>query len=603
MKRISPRSLTLPFLLAALATACDTEPEAESDTDGATDTDDPTGDPSGDPTGEDTDDEGSTGEMGECMTLLQEDIAGPTTLPAGCYDVETFLNVDAALTIEAGAELRFSQVAGMFVVTGGSITTQGTADDPVVFDAASTTWLGLEFLGTASADNQLTGAEILGVDGDAVTLTGSTVAITDSTIAESSGHAVLVDDGSTISVSGSTFTQNARPMEVGVSHVDGLASDNDFSGNDADEVTVRSGTVEDDVTWSDVGVPLAMTGHLFVDGDLALAEGLTLVMPLDAQISVATTGSLAATGSADAMVTIQGAEAQPGYWKGIEFQSKATANALMHVLLENAGSSQWNGNNITNAAVWLPEESKVIISDTTIRESGGAAVMALSGSDLTGFANNVIEDNEESLVFTPNLPAFLDGSNTFANNGDDVIQIYDTFSEDAQLADDAWPEAGLPYRIMERISVVGDWTIEPGVEVQVAQDVNIIIESTGSINAVGTSDAPIRIVGVEPLQGYWQGIEIHSVSASNVFDNVELRHGGSSGFNGSEDSDGILFLGGFGGDGSATLRNSVVSDSGGYGVSVWSDSTLLGCGSVTFSDNAKADVFVSEDGASSACGI
>lgn len=602
MKRISPRSLTLPFVLAALATACDVESPAESDTDtdGMSGTDDPSGDPS-DPSGEDTDDEGSTGAMGECVTLLQEDIAGPTTLPAGCYDVQTFLNVDAALTIEAGAELRFSPVGGMFVVTGGSLTTQGTADAPVVFDAASTTWLGLEFLGTASADNQLSGAEILGVDGDAVTLSGSTLAIADSTISDSSGHAVLVDDGSTISVSGSTFTQNASPIEVGVSHVDGLATDNDFTGNDEDMVTVRSGTVEDDVTWSDVGVPLAMTGHLFIDGDLAFASGMTLVMPQDAQISVATTGSLAATGTEDAMVSIRGAEAQPGYWKGIEFQSKATANALMYVLLENAGSSQWNGLDITNSAVWLPEESKVVISDTTIRESGGAAVMALSGSDLTGFANNVIEDNEESLVFTPNLPAFLDGSNTFSNNGDDVIEIYESFSEDAQLADDAWPEVGLPYRIMERVSAVGDWTIEPGVEIQVAQDVSIVIESTGSINAVGTSDAPVRIVGIEPLQGYWMGIEIHSVSASNVFDHVELRHGGSDGFNGSDDSDGILFIGGFGGDGSATLRNSTVSDSGGYGVSVWSDSSLLGCGDVTFSNNAKADVFVSQSGGSSAC--
>ncbi|MCR9161467.1 MAG: right-handed parallel beta-helix repeat-containing protein [Nannocystaceae bacterium] len=600
MNRISSTCLTLPLLLAALATACDIEPDAGEDTDGASDTDDSSGDPSGDPSGEDTDD-GSTGEMGECMTLAQADIAGPTTLPAGCYDVQTFLSVDAALTLEAGAELRFAPVAGMFVSGGGSLTAAGTAEEPVVFDAESTNWLGLEFLGTASADNQLTGVEILGVDGDAVTLSSSTVAITGSTIAENSGLAVQVDDGSTITISGSTFTQNAGPLEVGVAHVEGLDTDNDFTGNDDDVVTVRSGTVEDDVTWLDVGVPLAMTGNLGVDGDLVFAEGMTLVMPLDASISVATTGSLAAMGSADAAVTIRGAEAQPGYWKGIAFHSKATANALVHVMLENAGSSQWNGFDITNAAVWLPEESKVVISGTTIAESGGAAVMALSGSDLTGFANNTIVDNEESLVLSANLPAYLDGSNTFSNNGDDVIEIYDSSSEDAQLDDDAWPEVGLPYRIMERMYVVGDWTIEPGVEIQVAQDVNINVESTGSVNAVGTSDAPIRIVGVEPLQGYWMGIEIHSVSASNVFDNVELRHGGSDGFNGSEDSDAILFIGGFGGDGSVTLRNSTLSDSGGYGVSVWTDSSLLGCDGVTFTDNAKADVFVSPNGAASGC--
>ena len=78
-------------------------------------------------------------------------------------------------------------------------------------------------------------------------------------------------------------------------------------------------------------------------------------------------------------------------------------------------------------------------------------------------------------------------------------------------------------------------------------------------------------------------------------------HAGSEGFNGSADSDGALFIGGYGGDGSLSLRNSRVELSGGYGAVVWDDSQLLGCEGMTFADNDKADVYVNANGASSAC--
>jgi hypothetical protein len=389
-------------------------------------------------------------------------------------------------------------------------------------------------------------------------------------------------------------------MELGLTHVEGIADDNDLTGNDEDVVLVRSGSVEDDTGWVDVGVPLRFDGALYIDAALSLAEGLDLEMAQDAPMQVSANGSLSAAGSESAPVVFRGVEDQPGYWQGISFESKASANLLSYAAVENAGSSQWNGNNITNAAVWLSEESKVVIENTAIRGSDGAAVMALDGADLSGFGGNTIENNAESLALTPNMPAYLDGSNTFANNGDDVIQIYESFSEDAQLTDDTWPDAGLPYRVMERFDVLGDWVIDPGVTIEVSQDTSISITTEGSISAVGTAKAPIHIVGVEALQGFWQGIEIHSVSASNVFENVELLHAGSDGFNGSDDSDGSLFIGGFGGDGSVTVRDSTVAESGGYGIVVWTDSALLDCGSVTFMGNAKADVFVDPSG-TSAC--
>ena len=125
----------------------------------------------------------------------------------------------------------------------------------------------------------------------------------------------------------------------------------------------------------------------------------------------------------------------------------------------------------------------------------------------------------------------------------------------------------------------------------------ILVRDTGSINAVGTADAHIVFRGVEALQGYWVGISIESLSASNVFDYVDIRHGGSDGFNGSADSDGLVFIA----NGSLMLTNSTLSDSGGYGVSVFDGGALNGCTNVAFSGNAKADVYLHPNGATSAC--
>lgn len=597
MRSRLPRSFSFALVLAACATACDSDPDTDAT---ATDSDTEGDDASTGSPGTDTGGPSSTGDDGECTTLEQDDVAGDTTLPAGCYNVPFLLNLDGTLTLEAGAELHFDPLAGLFVITGGELAAQGSADAPVVFDASGADWMGIEFIGANSAGNVLDYAEISGTDGPAVVLGSSALSVTNSTISGSGGPGLAASDDSTLTVSASTLSGNTVPMELGLTHVEGIASDNDLTGNDEDVVLVRSGSVEDDTGWVDVGVPLRFDGALYIDAALSLAEGLDLEMAQDAPMQVSANGSLSAAGSESAPVVFRGVEDQPGYWQGISFESKASANLLSYAAVENAGSSQWNGNNITNAAVWLSEESKVVIENTAIRGSDGAAVMALDGADLSGFGGNTIENNAESLAFTPNMPAYLDGSNTFANNGDDVIQIYASFSEDAQLTDDTWPDAGLPYRVMERFDVLGDWVIDPGVTIEVSQDTSISITTEGSISAVGTAEAPIHIVGVEALQGFWQGIEIHSVSASNVFENVELLHAGSDGFNGSDDSDGSLFIGGFGGDGSVTVRDSTVGESGGYGIVVWTDSALLDCGSVTFMGNAKADVFVDPSG-TSAC--
>jgi hypothetical protein len=462
------------------------------------------------------------------------------------------------------------------------------------------TWGGLRLDGSSAPENRLAYVELSGVDGNALVATASTLVVEHSQITDNTGYGLGTEDGARVDLSSSTLSGNAIPVTVDIDAVPGIGSDNDLTGNTDDYVELRLGDVEDAATWQAPGVPYFLTENLDVDAALTLAPGVVLELRQDARIDVSETGSLNAVGTESSPITIRGHEDQPGYWRGIGVESKTTDNRISFAVIENAGSSEWTADDISSTAIWLTEESKLAVDNTTIRGSGGAAVMALNGSDLTGFSNNTIEDNAESLVLSQGLPDYLDASTSISGNAIDAVLIVRSYSEDAALTDATWPNIGVPYRVLEGFDVEGAWVIEPGVTIEFTQDRRLLVDPGASINAEGTAELPIRLVGTEPLSGFWQGIGINSLSTANVFDHVELRNAGSDEFRGT-DSDGSLFIGGSAGDGRVELRNSTVGDSGGFGIVVWRDSSLVDCSAVTFENNAKADVSVHDSGASSDC--
>jgi len=601
----SPHGLTLPLTFALLALGCDPTPADGGDTDTG-DTDGALTDPtsSTDPTGstDPTDPtDGSTGETGDCPTLGQTDFTGDVTFPAGCYQVPSVVAIDGRVEMEAGVEMHFGSLSTLVVANGGVIIASGSVEAPVLLTAADLSWGGIDLSGSASSENRLEGVEIDTVDGNAIDVGGaSRLSVINSTIRDNEGVGLAVDAGSEVIVQGSSFSGNDVPMHLALEHVAGLSDDNTLTGNTDDLVLVDGGTLAEDATWSPVGVPLRLQSDARFEGALDLLPGIVLEFGLDGALWVSTSGSIHAEGTAESPVTMRGAENERGYWKGLAVESKATANTLRHCVVENAGASQWNGATETVTGIWLPDQSKLVVADSILRGSGGSALGSQGGADISGFAGNTIEDNASTLMVSPNMAADIEASNTFSRNDDGFVRVEYSGADTIEEAG-TWAALGVPYRVLERMRVAAAWELAPGAVVEVAQDVNISIDSGGSISAIGTADAPVRFVGAESLRGYWQGIEIHTVTASNVFEHAEVVHAGSEGFNGSDDSDGALFIGGFGGDGSVTIGNTRIESSGGFGVSVWDDSQLLGCDNVTFADNEKADVFVRPNGASSAC--
>ncbi|MEM9457451.1 MAG: right-handed parallel beta-helix repeat-containing protein [Myxococcota bacterium] len=582
--------LALPALCTTLVPGCPFGDLPQS----STDTDDAATDGTGDPNS--TEGADSTGVPGDCAPLGPDDVNTDTTLPAGCYWVSTFLTVEHRLDLEPGVELVFDPIAGLAVVGTGTMSAQGTDQAPILMTPSSDQgWLGLQWIGSTSSDNRLEHVRLEAPADIGIELTAaSRLTVSDCEIVDAPGVGLHADPGAQLTVSATTFEGGGVPLLVGIDAVAGIASDNTFTSNAEPFVQVAGGTLSGDAQWAALGIPLRLTGNAYVESALTLSPGLTIEMAQDSEFVVRTAGSINAEGTADDPITMRGVQDERGYWRGLSVESKASANIMRHCAIEHGGARGWNGSDESVATVWLPDQSKLVMSDCALRRGDGAALTSFGGADISGFANNTIEDNRQTIKVAPQMVGAIEASNTFVDNDEAYVRVgRPNANNEAIVTPATWPALGVPYRVMDRFYVETDWTIEPGATVEVMQDRQIIIEVGGSLHAVGTAQDPITLTGAESLPGYWKGLQVLSVSADNELQHVVLSYGGSSGFNGNQDSDGGLFV-----EGTIRVSDSEISESGGHGVVVWDDAQLMGCAGMSFTNNAKLDVWVHAQGLS-----
>lgn len=92
--------------------------------------------------------------------------------------------------------------------------------------------------------------------------------------------------------------------------------------------------------------------------------------------------------------------------------------------------------------------------------------------------------------------------------------------------------AGCDYLVAGDLRVTSSLLIDPGTEIQFAQDTRWRIEDTGSINAVGTQDDQITLRGAVNTTGFWYGLCFSDNRASR-FEWVNLLNAGKVWLGGS----------------------------------------------------------------------
>ena len=97
------------------------------------------------------------------------------------------------------------------------------------------------------------------------------------------------------------------------------------------------------------------------------------------------------------------------------------------------------------------------------------------------------------------------------------------------LTDD--PDEDVDYIITCQTYVNVDLTIEPGVVIEFQNDAGLEVGENGSISAVGSSDKPIVLTGVDKVAGSWSGVLVNSNDVKNELEHVTISYGGGSAFN------------------------------------------------------------------------
>lgn len=185
--------------------------------------------------------------------------------------------------------------------------------------------------------------------------------------------------------------------------------------------------------------------------------------------------------------------------------------------------------------------------------------MATSGDvTLTSFSNNLLTENAfGAAAITADHARFLEASSSFTGNTVDIVHI----TSGDIYSDGVWAGIDAPYLISTGIWVSAALEVAPGAVLAFDAGQNMTIDSSGSLNAVGTEAAPIYFTGAEATPGYWGGLRFYnSNNSANVLEYTVFEYGGGY-------YDANLFITGSSSNPSqVTVTNSAFENSAEWGV-------------------------------------
>ncbi len=470
------------------------------------------------------------------MTEL-ENINQDTTLRAGTYIARQNIRVDsgAKLTLQPGVKIVFEQGRTMSVQDGARLYAVGTESNPIIFTGVESErgyWGGLRLRNTNSVDNQLEHVifEYGGGSYDAnLHITGMSTSPTRVAINHCTfRHSAMYGLSATGRITIDAFEKNALTnnqmgaANIDATHVGFLDDSSSFEGNDDDIVLVDGRSVDADATWPGIDADYLITARITVNAALTIDPGAVLVFDSGARLRIDSSGSLVAKGGEDLPIFFTGAEALPGFWGGLHFNSSnSSANELAHVVIEYGGGD-YAGNLHLSGTTAVP--SRVAIANSTFRHSKGYGISTDNNAIITAFSENILTENQKgAAVLSADIVRYLDATSTYVGNDIDVLHIDSGHVNNAAT----WSAIDVPYYFGASVNVNAAMEILPGAVLVFGSGRGMSVDRDGSLTAIGAADLPIVFTGAEPTQGYWRGLRFNETSAdANILRHVIVEFGG-----------------------------------------------------------------------------
>ncbi|MBO0321938.1 IPT/TIG domain-containing protein [Muricauda sp. CAU 1633] len=426
-------------------------------------------------------------------------------------------------------------------------------------------------------------------------LVGTEVTITGTNFSNTTSENTVSFNGTNTTVTSSSTTQlvvnvpdNATSGPISVM-VDGeTANGPSFTVITANASLCDQSTITENTTWEDV-VPgneidyvVQCEISIMDNALLTIAPGVIIAFEGDnSGIFTSEGGGLKAIGTESDPIKFIGTSENKGVWKGVYFGSNHPENRLEYVTVMHAGRSA-SGQSGEKGAVQLSrqEDSKAAIVNCTIMDNDGYGLFVTDESDLEVFSNNMISDNDDAPVglFFNQLGA-LDDDSDYQGNGNDYVEVRENEIEDDGVN---MPFLNVPYRFVESkkyniknalvIAAGNVLEFSNGAGFRLGEQSSDCANTSGSLDASGTMENPITFRGVTAGKGTWLGIGFNSSSPNNKLIYCNISGGGSSKLYNASDFNANITLQC---DSRATIQNSEITDSGGFGIYMLDDDALL----------------------------
>lgn len=540
-----------------------------------------------------------------CTAEIEERIIEDnTTLEAGCYLVTTgdlVVQEDANLTLNPGVVLKFGANRELEVQSGGSLTAEGTASNPIVLTAIDPTpgfWQGVEYRFANSSRNRLKYVQIeYGGSGNstqsnleitASTSSPSRLSISNSTLRHSAGYGFDAERGSVIDEFTSVqIIENDSALLLDPNDLGSMTAPLLIAGNGSDEFELTLATIEEAITLADYGVPYRVPG-MNVRASVEITANTVVRVASGQGITVEgnSGGSLKITGTPEQPVIVTGVDPSSGSWDGINYRfSNSANNVITNAVIEYGGSGS-NGANIELTST-TSSPSRIALNNVSLNNALNFGFAFGSGSIISGFDGVISSGNGATGRVALSSVGGLSGSAALTGNTLDQISVTGSAMNNEQ----AWVTHDVPYFIEDGIIAAAGLTLSPGSTLIFDSGQELRLQENGYLNAQGLAAAPITFTGAETIAGYWEGLIFRfSGSTLNVLDNVVVQYAGVGPVANNGNVEMVCTTSS---PARLSISNAQILDSSSWGMFLSPNGCDLTLGAnVTFARNASGDINV-----------
>ncbi|RRA99906.1 right-handed parallel beta-helix repeat-containing protein [Larkinella rosea] len=330
---------------------------------------------------------------------------------------------------------------------------------------------------------------------------------------------------------------------------------------------------------------------LVVTNELTINPGVVIAFERDTRLDINDGGGLIiAKGTADKKIRFIGVEKTKGFWVGIMIYSGSNANVLENIEVMHAGSRTIISSTKAGMALFGGGKAQIALKNSLFSQNDGYGLLVQEGAILREFeANTFTKNTEAGIQVDPANVIKLDAASAFTGeNGRNVVEVKGYYLREG--GDVTWGgfKDKTPYRLTGDFAVETGLTLSPGVTIEGARDIVMMINSKGYLIAKGTATDKVTFTGADRTGATWKGLMIYSVNSRNVIENAEISNGGSIAIVSGKKANLALY------GGNLSIKNTTISNSGGYGIFVSYSSKLNADATTanTFKSNAQDNVLL-----------